>query len=274
MPDPFSTILFRGLGTDEEGRTVVQPGQALDLVAHPEDENGIYRMLVAHLETDNRVMLTDFTIQGSSNLMKPGSFIFDSGLVELEAHLVLMFPNSARVRASLPANAQPARFRLKLELSREGTRDATPPRHDTPHPQPQKLSEAQIRHLEGVPDRVRNYLLLYGAQDHDLPHGIFGLCQMRGWWTELDWTQRSVTMRIWKVTCRTTLMELNGKIEEVHVHPSMDGQGRARPEGPPDYDHTETFVLDGWGGTRLAAHASLWLVAESRREQQNGQDDA
>lgn len=111
--------------------------------------------------------------------------------------------------------------------------------------------------LAGLPDDMRRWIVVCGTEDQDLARGAFNLFNAGPYWAELTQTPKWVGLKVWALAER-----FEGP---VMLHPSMV-DGGYRHDGPPQYDHRETYEVDRWAGTRLAAHAALWTLAQRQEE--------
>lgn len=119
------------------------------------------------------------------------------------------------------------------------------------------LHTDQLPYLIGIPERPLTWLTIYGHDDEALSKGALNALNLSGYWAELTQSMKWVELRVWRLRSRKTIY--NG--EEVLVHPSMIPGGTDH-SGPPDYVNREGYDIDIWAGTRLAAHAMLWLLQD------------
>jgi len=131
------------------------------------------------------------------------------------------------------------------------------------------MPEEQRAHLVGLSRSELQHLVLLGNDDDDVARGAFNAIVLCGYWAELTGSPRWNELRIWTLPMREVRHPEHGGLR---VHPMMEGASWDRPQKPPDYEHRETYTPDRWAGTRLAAHALLWLRAESDRRYRGRMD--
>lgn len=136
-------------------------------------------------------------------------------------------------------------------------RSSAPTLLSAPTRPPRPTDAAQMAHLVGLSEGMLDWLLVYGVEDEDLARGVFNGAASGGFWAELTMSSRWFELALWRLEVRTVGMGPS----LLHVHPAMN-RDFGRPDRPADYLHREEYGSDRWAGTRLAAHASLWMLAQ------------
>lgn len=122
------------------------------------------------------------------------------------------------------------------------------------------MSPEQKAHLVGISEYALAGLRVYGEDDIDLAHGAFNTAFLGSYYPVLSLTPEGVQLQLWRIRARRVQTVEHGKVQ---IHPSVDGRMR-KPSGPPDYDHEERYGEDSYAGTRLAAHAMLWMMQDGK----------
>lgn len=120
------------------------------------------------------------------------------------------------------------------------------------------MNQEQRAHLAGLAADILRWLLIYGAEDHNIALGAFNALNLCGYWVELRQSPRWIELEVWS----HGEVSLSADKNTVRLHPSVLGKP-ADTSAPSVYRHRETYETDGYAGTRLAAHASLALLVRA-----------